>query len=115
MRALGDLGNGTTVKAASNWVPAPVMGLTSGVISVSAGTSSACAVTASGGVQCWGENANGALGNDSPTTTCAASPCSGVPVPVIGLTSGVTAVSVGNEFACALTTGGGVQCWGQND
>jgi alpha-tubulin suppressor-like RCC1 family protein len=37
-----------------------------------------------------------------------------VPIQVTGLASGVTDVSVGFDFACAVTTGGGVKCWGYN-
>ena len=98
----GELGNGSMT---SSPVPVPVSGLTSGVASVSVGTGSACAVTAGGGVQCWGDNGFGGLGNGSTIE-------SAVPVHVTGLTTGVSSVSVGGMTACAVTTGGGVQCWG---
>ncbi len=102
----GQLGNGSM---GYSTVPVPVAGLTSGVIAVSVGYDtvfghgSACALTAGGGVLCWGEVTADQLGNSSA-----------VPVPVTGLQSGVTAVAVGNSYACALTVGGGVQCWGTN-
>jgi alpha-tubulin suppressor-like RCC1 family protein len=111
----GQLGNFITVSTCSDVftsvpcsrTPLPVIGLTTGVTAVSAGDSFACAITAGGGVECWGNNSYGQLGNDSTTNST-------VPVPVAGLTSGVTAVSAGGSFACAVTTTGGVECWGAN-
>ena len=103
--SLGQLGNGTTTDSA---VPVQVTGLTSGATSVSVGGAVACAVVA-GGVQCWGSNEYGQLGNGSTTDDVAVSP-----VQVTGLSTGVTTVSVSALSACALTTGGAVQCWGEN-
>jgi hypothetical protein len=87
-------------------VAVPVPGLASGVTAISVGGSSACALTAAGGVQCWGDNGSGQLGSGSTRMSSA------VPLPVTGLESGVAAISVGATYACALTTAGGVQCWG---
>ncbi len=99
----GQLGNGSTFQSG---VPVQVTGLTSGVTSIAIGEFAACAVTAGGGVMCWGYNEDGVLGSDAGQSL--------VPQQVTGLTSGVAAVSVGNEFACALTNAGGVVCWGNN-
>jgi alpha-tubulin suppressor-like RCC1 family protein len=91
----------------SSTVPVPVGGLAGAVTAISVGQSSACALTASGAVECWGDNTSGLLGNDSVDGS------STVPVPVSGIASGVTAVSVGQSFACALASGGAL-CWGSN-
>jgi len=86
--------------------PAAVAGL-SGVKALSVGLAFTCAITAEGAVQCWGRNSSGQLGNGSTTD-------SDVPVQVMGLTSGVTAVAAGDSSACAVTAGGAVECWGSN-
>jgi alpha-tubulin suppressor-like RCC1 family protein len=104
----GQLGKGSTAQGSS--LPVPVMGLESGVTAVSVAGGSACALTAGGAVECWGDNSSGLLGID-PT----ALPFGAVPVPVQDLTSGATAVSVGGGAACALTANGQVTCWGATE
>ena len=97
-----DLGNGPGTTAVT---PQPVVGLPSGVTSVGVGNFFACALTAAGAVDCWGENDGGQLGDGLSTDSAS-------PVAVSGLSSGVTALSVGDNTSCALTTGGAVVCWG---
>ena len=100
----GQLGNNST---ANSNVPVDVSGLTSGVASLAGGNAHTCAVTTSGGVKCWGRNTAGQLGNNSTTQSL-------VPVAVSGLTSGVASITGGGNHTCALTTSGGVKCWGFN-
>ena len=90
-------------------VPAPVPGLSSGVAALAAGSGHACALTIAGGVRCWGGNSAGQLGNGLVESTSRA-----VPVDVVGLGSGVVAIAAGALHTCAMTTGGGVKCWGSN-
>ena len=100
----GQLGNGTTTSSA---VPVGVVGLGSGVVAVSAGEFHSCAVTSAGAVKCWGHNAFGEVGDGTTTD-------SAVPVGVVGLGSGVVAVSAGEFHSCAVTLAGAVKCWGFN-
>jgi hypothetical protein len=68
--------------------------------------------------KCWGgDNGHGELGDGTstgPESCQVGGPCSTTPVDVSGLTSGVSAVSAGGFYACALSNQGGAKCWGLN-
>ncbi|MEI7832863.1 MAG: hypothetical protein WCJ56_06685, partial [bacterium] len=101
----GELGNNDTSKSR---VPVDVNKLSSGVYAIAAGSGHTCAQTTGGALKCWGDNSDGQLGNNSTTE-------SHVPLDVYGLTSGIKAIATGYWHTCALSTGGGVKCWGANN
>jgi hypothetical protein len=78
----------------------------SGPATIAAGEYHTCAI-ANGGVQCWGDNEYGQLGNNSTALY------SVIPVQVQGLMSGITAIAAGYNHSCAVVNGG-VRCWGYN-
>lgn len=100
----GQLGNSGVVNSD---VPVNVTGLSSGVQSVAVGAMHSCALNQTGGVMCWGLNSLGQLGNSSNSSTTQ-------PVSVTSISNGVSAVSAGYDHTCALTSAGGVKCWGSN-
>ena len=76
---------------------------------MAAGGAHTCLITPSGGLKCWGLNSNGQLGNG---TTSGTNYTYTPPVDVIGLGSSVVDVTAGELHTCALTSTGGVKCWG---
>lgn len=75
-------------------------------VEVAAGTSHACARLETGGVQCWGDNGNGQLGNDSLVD-------SAIPVNVLGITTAVQ-ITAGQGHSCARLGDNTLRCWGRN-
>ncbi len=122
----GELGNGTTggpdvsVLGVNGYdTPQAVAGITDGVSVASdnyPNGESYCAVLSTGGVDCWGYNSDGELGNgvvggpdgeygyDTPRT-------------VAGITDAVSVSGVGGfgESYCAVLSTGGIDCWGGNE
>jgi alpha-tubulin suppressor-like RCC1 family protein len=99
-------GDGTPV-AGMNATPVEVPGLNGNAAALAAGKTHTCALTAQGEVLCWGLNDQGQLGDGTTADRHAL-------VNVRGLSGGVIALAAGNNHTCALTTGGGVHCWGSN-
>ena len=98
---MGQLGDGTT----SSKVPALVSALRGNAVAIAAGVDRhACVLFSGGSVQCWGANTHGQLGDGTTTNRH-------LPVQVLGLTNGVTAITAGGGQSCALRTGGGALCW----
>lgn len=98
----GQLGDGTTT---IRLAPVAVSGLPSGVSAVGMGRNHTCAVMSTGAVKCWGDNHAGQLGDGTTDDALA-------PVDVVGLGTPVASVAGTFSRTCALTTGGGVKCWG---
>jgi alpha-tubulin suppressor-like RCC1 family protein len=103
----GQLGNAVSGYSATSTSPVSVSGASSGVTAISTGDSHACAID-SGAVKCWGINGNGQVGNGSTGYSAISTPVS-----VSGVSSGVTAISLGYSHSCAATASA-VKCWGSN-
>ncbi len=100
----GQLGDGgTTDRSAPTAVSAPT-GLT--FSAVTAGDVHTCAVTSQGQAFCWGNNAEGELGDGTTTVRR-------IPTPV-ATSLRFTELAAGHAFTCGLTAEGPVFCWGSN-
>lgn len=104
----GQLGNGTNTNSA---IPVTVSGINTAT-QISAGNQQTCAIKSDHTAWCWGKNLYGQLGNSSNIP-------SNVPIQVPGITTAIS-VTVGQTnsdgvgYACALLSGGTVDCWGNN-
>jgi alpha-tubulin suppressor-like RCC1 family protein len=100
----GQLGDGAFVSSSS---PVLVSGLPE-LERVAVGAAHSCAlVKESGAAWCWGNNADGNLGNGDRVS-------SDVPVPVAGGLS-FRSIDLGTTYTCGITTGGDLYCWGNLD
>jgi alpha-tubulin suppressor-like RCC1 family protein len=107
----GNVGNGV---ASTDDVLAPVA-VSGGLkwAAIDAGGVFACGLTTDGAIYCWGSNTYGQLGNGKPITNTTTD-LSKVPSKVVGNQTW-KAVTIGQYFACGLTTAGAAYCWGRND
>jgi len=106
----GNIGSGTSVTPIE--VATPVSGITTAT-QIVVGNGHACALLSSGNVQCWGNNANGELGNEA--TLPGANQLTPVNVTVSSVPlANVTQIAAGGNHTCALQSSGEVMCWGYN-
>gem|GEM_PF-2536539 len=117
----GELGDGTSGGPDTcGGLPCSTTPTSTGIsaTSLAVGYTGYCAILTSGGVDCWGDNAEGELGDGTMTgpDLCSAlsesSPCSTAPVP-----TGVSATSLASdgEGFCAILNSGAAECWGSGD
>ena len=104
--AHGELGVGLA-SAAPVAMPSKVQGLPGPMMMVAAGRFHTCAVSPQGGVWCWGQNENGALGDDTSLDRV-------LPVQPLGLPGPAVALSAGAGGTCAVLASGDAYCWGSN-
>jgi alpha-tubulin suppressor-like RCC1 family protein len=126
--ANGQLGNGTTIGpklceqswVACSEVPIEVPGLIASKLA--AGGNDSCALLSSGRVDCWGGNESGQIGDGAfGPNGCENGFCDrDEPTEVHGL-AGATDIAVGGNpdfdalgSACAVVSGGALECWGSN-
>lgn len=100
----GQLGNGYFFR---RQLPINITNELGPLADVVSGENHTCALTELGRVYCWGGNLYGQLGNGNTHY-------SDLPESVIGLDSGVVAISAGPYHNCALLNDSKLKCWGYN-
>jgi uncharacterized repeat protein (TIGR01451 family) len=104
-------GTGSGSIAAVGAVPLPQK-----AVAISTGGYHTCVILADGTVRCWGDGADGQLGNDS--TKNAGDGVAGDTtmgnLTAVPLGQPATAISAGIAHSCAVLLDGSVKCWGYN-
>lgn len=115
----GQVGDGSII---NRLMPVAVSGLPAGLTSLAGGKYHTCALagpilntssaarhsrSATGTAACWGDNNTGQLGDGSTVISL-------LPLPVSSPGIVLTSLDAGGTFTCAVTTIGGVKCWGSN-
>lgn len=110
----GQLGVGAIATIGDNAgeMPPAITPLGGIAIQLSLGASHSCALMLGGAVKCWGDAAQGQLGQGS-TTDIGVAPGQ-MPPPDVPLGEAAVAIGGGGGHTCALLASGSVKCWGQN-
>ena len=104
----GELGNGHSGPGQNSAVPvAAEIPVANRATDISAGGNDTCDVLQDHTVNCWGNAAEGQLGNGMKF------PSDSSPV-MVGTIHDATDVSTGLDYACAVRSAGGVSCWGSD-
>mgnify|MGYP006277195019 CR=1 FL=1 len=88
-------------------------GTLTGVAEVAAGWESTCAITLDGVGYCWGNNANGQLGDGTTAVRNTATQISGISS-LVSIAVDRSSNTSGSGHACAVTAASVVYCWGLN-
>lgn len=99
----GHLGDGTTTTRTS---PVTIAGYAT-LAKPAAGGAFTCAIMSDATVRCTGANADGELGDGTLTSRT-------TPATVVGVTGAIGLSAGKRSTACAIVTGGGLRCWGNN-
>ena len=84
---------------------------TPGIRGYVGGTTAECALSSTGAVYCWGSDSYGQLGDGATVSTSTGPAFKVVQVQNV---SDAQVIAGGNYFSCAIETGGGIKCWGNN-
>jgi alpha-tubulin suppressor-like RCC1 family protein len=102
----GQLGNSAAI--ADRHVPTEVAGAATNWGAVAAGTDHTCARKTNGRLFCWGNDANGRLGNNAAIAD------RHVPTEVFGGATNWSSVTAGGLHTCARKSNGRLFCWGSD-
>ncbi len=102
----GQKGTGAPIGTQSPF-PVIIPGLAN-IKAITTGGGHGCAINANNGVQCWGYNDEGQVGDNSKVDRFEVKQ-------VVGLTSGITTLASGWKHTCAITDKSKLYCWGNND
>ncbi len=103
----GELGNGLSGPGQSSNTPLSVAGLSGRMTAIVSQNDTSCALSALGGVWCWGRNDAGQVGDGTFFNRS-------LPAPAAGLSKGVSSLAAGGWNTCALTLEHSLQCWGDD-
>jgi alpha-tubulin suppressor-like RCC1 family protein len=103
---------GCNIACPSGWMCSSGSCQSPAASAIAAGFYHTCAILSGGSVACWGDNAEGELGNGM--TTSSLTPVMVVNVDGTAALTGATAIAASFKHTCALMPAGSVACWGDN-